>query len=181
MKRQAVSHCLGVMARLALIALVAGFATAQEYRAKVQGLVTDPSQAGIAGAKVALKNVNTGIEAVRETDATGRFLFEFVQPGTYMVSVEATGFSKFIQENITVRTGGDVTVNANLAVGSVAETVTVTADVSSVTFNTSTMTTTVQGSMLNDLPVLARNPFTLALLNPARSEERRVGKECRFR
>ena len=111
MKRQAVSHCLGVMARLALIALVAGFATAQEYRAKVQGLVTDPSQAGIAGAKVALKNVNTGIEAVRETDATGRFLFEFVQPGTYMVSVEATGFSKFIQENITVRTGGDVTVN----------------------------------------------------------------------
>jgi len=40
-------------------------------------------------------------------------------------------------------------------------------EVSTVQFNTSTMTTTVQGSMLKDLPVLARNPFTLALLNPA--------------
>ena len=39
--------------------------------------------------------------------------------------------------------------------------------VSSVEFNTSTMTTTVQGVMLDNLPVLARNPFTLALLNPA--------------
>src|SRR5204862_7681518 len=119
MKRQAVSHCLGVMARLALIALVAGFATAQEYRAKVQGLVADPSQAGIAGAKVALKNVNTGIEAVRETDAPGRLLFEFVQPGPYMVSVEATGLSPSIQQNITLRPGADATVNANRALGPV--------------------------------------------------------------
>jgi len=66
-----------------------------------------------------------------------------------------------------VLTGGDVTVNANLTVGSVAETVNVTEEVSSVQFNTSTMTTTVQGVMLDNLPVLARNPFTLALLNPA--------------
>ena len=83
------------------------------------------------------------------------------------MTVEASGFQKSLQDNITVLTRGDVTVNATLAVGGVAETITVSEEVSTVQFNTSTMTTTVQGSMLKDLPVLARNPFTLALLNPA--------------
>jgi hypothetical protein len=140
---------------------------AQEYRGTVQGIVTDPSQAAVTGARVTLKNINTGVEATRTTDATGRFVFDLVQPGTYTATVEASGFSKFIRENISVLTAGDVTVTAQMAVGGVAESVTVSAEVAAVQFNTSTMTTTVQGTLLKDLPVLARNPFTLALLNPA--------------
>ena len=147
--------------------LFLGTASAQDYRAKVQGIVTDPSQAAITAAKVTLKNVNTGIEAGKLTDSTGRYLFDFVVPGTYTVTVEAAGFQRFLQENVSVLTRGDVTVNAMMTVGGVAETVTVTEEVSTVQFNTSTMTTTVQGSMLKDIPVLARNPYTLALLNPA--------------
>ncbi len=147
--------------------VVTGMASAQEYRARVQGLVTDPSQAAVVGAKVTLKNVNMGIENQKESDATGRYLFDFVQPGSYTVSIEAAGFQKFVQERVAVLTRGDVTVNAQLTVGAVAETVTITAEVATVQFNTSTMTTTVQGNMLRDIPILARNPFTLALLNPA--------------
>ncbi len=152
---------------LALLCLPAGISLAQEYRGRVQGIVTDPSQAAVVGAKVTLRNIATGIEAVRDTDTVGRYLFDFVQPGTYTVAVEHAGFQRFLQENLTVLTRGDVTVNAMLTVGAVAETVNVTEEVAQVQFNTSTMTTTVQGSMLKDLPVLARNPFTLALLNPA--------------
>ncbi|HZT28401.1 MAG TPA: TonB-dependent receptor [Bryobacteraceae bacterium] len=152
---------------LALLGLMAGSAAAQEYRGRVQGIVTDPSQAAVVGAKVALRNMETGVENTRETDSTGHYLFDFVQPGTYSVAVEHSGFQRFLQENITVLTRGDVTVNAMLTVGAVAETVNVTEEVAQVQFNTSTMTTTVQGSMLKDLPVLARNPFTLAMLNPA--------------
>ena len=133
----------------------------------MQGTVTDSSQAAAPGANVTLRNVNTGIETVKETDSAGHYLFDFVQPGTYLTVAGTPGFQKFVQENITVLTGGDVTVNAALTVGSITETVSVTAEVSSVQFNTSTMTTTVQGVMLDNLPVLARNPFTLALLNPA--------------
>ncbi|MGE5647733.1 MAG: TonB-dependent receptor domain-containing protein [Acidobacteriota bacterium] len=155
------------MAVVCLLGVFAGAALGQDYRGKVQGIVTDPSQAAIAAAKVTLKNVNTGIESTRETDATGHYLFDFVQPGTYTIEVSSSGFQKFLQENVTVLTRGDVTVNATLTVGGVAETVNVSEVVSQVEFNTSTMTTTVQGSMLKDLPVLARNPFTLALLNPA--------------
>ncbi|HXI43660.1 MAG TPA: carboxypeptidase-like regulatory domain-containing protein, partial [Bryobacteraceae bacterium] len=167
MQKRVISHCLRVIARLGLIALVAGIATAQEYRGRVQGTVADPSQAAITNATVTLRNVNTGIESTRQVDAAGHYLFDFVQPGTYSIAVQAAGFSRFVQDNVTVLTGGDVTVNATLAVGSVSETVNVTGEVSSVQFNTSTMTTTVQGTMLENLPVLARNPFTLALLNPA--------------
>jgi hypothetical protein len=151
----------------ALLVLLGAAMYGQESRGKVQGTVSDASQAAIAGARVTLKNVNTGVEAVRQSEATGRFVFDLVQPGTYMVTVESAGFNKFIQENIPVVTAGDVTVNAAMTVGNVSESVTVSADVAAVQFNTSTMTTTVQGTMLQDLPVLARNPFTLALLNPA--------------
>lgn len=162
---------LSFVVRVALFVLLACLLTqmvqAQDYRGKVQGIVTDPSQGAVANAKVTLKNINTGIETIRETDATGRYLFDFVQPGVYAVSVEATGFRKFDQDNVTVLTRGDVTVNASLTLPGVAESVNITSEVSSVEFNTSTMTTTVQGAMLKDLPVLARNPFTLALLNPA--------------
>src|SRR5579871_1112406 len=140
---------------------------AQEYRGRVQGIVTDPSHAAVANGHVSLRNVNTGVEVVRDSDAAGHYLFDFVNPGTYSVTVEATGFQRFVQENITVVTGGDVTVNAMLTVGGVNETVNVTEEITQVQFNTSTMTTTVQGAMLENLPVLARNPFTLAMLNPA--------------
>src|SRR5579864_1975788 len=164
MKIGAVPRCIGVVLCLALLVSVA---TAQEYRGRVQGIVADPSQGAVAGATVTLRNVNTGIESVRQTDPTGHYLFDLVQPGTYTVSMQAPGFQRFVQEGVTVLTGGDVTVNATLTVGSVTETVSVTEQVSSVEFNTSSMTTTVQGVMLEDIPVLARNPFTLALLNPA--------------
>ena len=164
MQRQISLFCL---VSLIMTVLSVGIAPAQEYRGRVQGTVTDSSQAAAPDATVTLRNVNTGVDSARQTDAAGHYLFDFVQPGTYSVTVQASGFQKFVQENITVLTGGDVTVNAALTVGSVNETVNVTAEVSSVQFNTSTMTTTVQGVMLDNLPVLARNPFSLALLNPA--------------
>jgi len=149
-----------------LLTVVLG-ANAQEYRARIQGTVTDPSQAAVAGASVTLRNVDTGVESTRQTDAAGHYLFDLVNPGRYSVSVQSSGFQRFVQENVTVLTGGDVSVNAVLSVGAVTETVSVNEVVSTVQFNTSTMTTTVQGTMLENLPVLARNPFTLALLNPA--------------
>ena len=151
----------------AMLVLLAVIATAQDFRGRVQGNVTDPSQAAIVGAKVTLRNVNTGIESTKETDASGFYRFDYVQPGAYTVTVEAAGFNKYIRENITVLTTGDVTVSAPMTVGGVAEAVTVTKAVGTIQFNTSTMTTTAVGVMLRDIPVLARNPFTLALLNPA--------------
>src|SRR5579883_1872165 len=150
-----------------LVTMIALLASGQDYRAKVQGTVTDPTQAVVVGAKVTLTNVNTGISAVKETGPDGHYVFDLVEPGTYSVAVEQTGFSRFVQGDIRVQVRGDVTVNAVLAVGNVSEAVTVAEQISSLQFNTSTMDLTVDRKMLTDLPILARNPFTLALLDPA--------------
>ncbi len=48
----------------------------QEYRAKVQGVILDSSQAAIANATVTLRNINTGVAATRQSNETGRYLFD---------------------------------------------------------------------------------------------------------
>ncbi len=152
---------------LAALLLLAHTLFAQEYRGTVQGVVTDPSDAAIGGAKVTLENVASGVAQNKATDSAGRFLFEFVLPGTYRLTAEATGFNRFVQENIAVLTRGDVTVNVPMKVGAISDSITVHEGVAAVEFNTSTMASTVQGTMLENIPILARDPFTLALLNPA--------------
>ena len=142
-------------------------AYAQEYRGRVQGVVTDVSQAVVVDARVTLTNVRTGVSTARNTDTTGHYLFDMVEPGMYRITVELEGFNRFIQENILVENRGDVTVNAVLQVGSLAETVTVSESPVAVKFNTTTMELTMDNTMVRNLPIVARNPFTLALLNPA--------------
>jgi len=79
------------------LALSVWSAWAQDYRARVQGRVTDPTQAVVVGAKVTLLNVNQGVETVRTTGAMGTYVFDFVDPGTYTLTVEAPGFRTFVQ------------------------------------------------------------------------------------
>jgi hypothetical protein len=152
-----------------LVSLLASLSAlfGQDYRGRVQGVITDPSAAGIANAKITLRNTNTGIEQAKESGATGQYIFDFVEPGTYSISVEASGFGKYVQENIAVGVRGDVTVNVALQVGDLVQTVTVAEAAVALQFNTSSLTQAIDGKMLMELPVLARNPFTLALLNPA--------------
>jgi hypothetical protein len=151
-----------------LVALIACFVqplSAQESRGTIRGEVTDPTHAVVPNAKVTLHNVGTGVELTKQVDASGFYVFDPVIPGTYRVAVESPGFEKFVQENVVVQTASDITVNAILTIGAVTQTVEVTTNVGQVEFNTSTMSDTVQQSFLKDLPVLARNPFTLALLD----------------
>ena len=121
----------------------------------------------MAHAKITLKNMYTGVENVKTTDTAGTYLFDFVLPGTYGVTAEAAGFTKSVREKVEVLTRGDVTVNVSIEVGDLKQTITVAESAVELKFNTSTLAHTVQGTMLDQLPVLARNPFTLALLDPA--------------
>ncbi|MGH9338052.1 MAG: carboxypeptidase regulatory-like domain-containing protein [Acidobacteriota bacterium] len=159
---------LGLTSFLCL--LLTAFSTvamAQEYRGIVQGLVTDSSGAVVPGADVILKNDNTGIEDYKVSNAQGRYYFGHVEPGAYTLTVTLPGFKTFVQENIQMQVRADVTVNAVLSIGEVSETVIVTTAPVAVQFNTSTMDLTVDRKMLTELPVVARNPFTLALLDAA--------------
>ena len=86
--------CVGLI----LGTLCASELVAQDYRAKMQGVVTDSSKAALPGATVTLSNDNTGVETIRTANESGHYIFDFVDPGTYTVSIEMPGFSKFVPE-----------------------------------------------------------------------------------
>ena len=139
-----------------------------QYRGTIRGVVTDPSGSVVPSARVTMTNTETSVAVNQETNASGLYLFNFVQPGTYSISVEKSGFQKYEQSGVNVMATSDVTVNAVLQLGNVSQTVTVSGEAGAhVEFNTSTMKMVIQGANLANLPVLARNPFTLALLDAA--------------
>jgi hypothetical protein len=157
----------GVLFCAALITALVLPAAGQELRGKVQGRILDNSGGVLVGASVTLRNVNTSVELHRLANEAGQYVFDFVSPGTYTLTVEMPGFSSFVQENILVQTRGDITVDAKMQVRTVSETVVVRDSPVSVKFNTSTMELTIDTKMANDLPIVHRNPFLLATLNPA--------------
>ena len=71
---------------IGLLILFSAIGAAQSYRGRVQGIVTDQSQAVIAGATVTLLNVETGVSVVRQSGENGQYLFDLVDPGTYSVT-----------------------------------------------------------------------------------------------
>ena len=147
--------------------LAVNAAWAQDTRGKIQGRVHDASDAVIVGASVTLLNKNTAISVNAQTNANGQYLFDFVIPGTYSLTVEHTGFSKFVAKDILVQTRADVTIDAPLQTGSTKDSITVEASAVAVNFNTSTMGLTIDTKMTNNLPIIHRNPFLLASLNPS--------------
>lgn len=156
-----------VITTLFLLAFVAAISTAQEYRGRVQGTVKDTTDAVIPGANVTLRNINTGITTVRTTSGSGHYIFDLVDPGSYSLTVESTGFSKFAQENIPVAARADITLDATLKTGDVRETVTVAAEASQVQFSTSKLETTVASKISEEIPQIYRSPFVLATLDPS--------------
>jgi len=163
---------LTVRALLALAMAVSGSvwapnAQAQELRGRIGGTVSDVSGAVIPAANITLTNDNTSVAVTAQTGAAGNYLFDFVLPGTYSIRVEVEGFRSFVQQNILVQTRADITVNAAMEVGQVAETVTVEEAPVAVQFSTTTMETTLDTKMSQELPLLNRNPYMLAALDPA--------------
>ena len=139
----------------------------QDYRGTVQGLITDSSSASVPGAQVTLLNVNTGVFRTTLTTPQGDYRFPLVEPGTYKVSAELSGFSKVVAENVRVETSGDVTVNLTLQPGTVSQSVVVTASPVELQLNTSSKSLTITQEQIENLPVLDRSPFKLVLLDPA--------------
>jgi hypothetical protein len=160
-------------APLVIASLFCGSAFAQEFRGVVSGRVTDQSGGVIPSATITLTNTGTNIVSTQTSGATGLYRFDNVDPGTYTLSVEATGFSRYVQQAFEVRSQADITIDANLKTGDVRETVTVEANPVEVEFNSSGLKTTVETRLAEDIARLDRNPLKLTLLNPAALETRR--------
>jgi hypothetical protein len=151
---------------LIAIAFLGGSAMAQTPTGTIQGLVTDKTGAAIQGASITI--IRTATNEARNTvsDSAGRYSVPFVEPGTYTVAVDAKGFRSAKQENILVQVTETRPVDFKLDVGTVSETVQVSADSQSLDSDSSSMGQTIQSSTILELPDNGRNPFDFALLVP---------------
>jgi len=138
---------------LGLMLLAALIGAAQEFRATLQGNVVDPSQAGIPGATVILRNVDTGIERSVPTDETGHYIFQYVMPGRYSLTVQAPGFKTTVRSGITLSLNDNIRLDVELPLGETAETISVVAEVSVVQPQTSSLGSVVNRQIIETLPL----------------------------
>src|SRR5271163_1100658 len=138
----------------------------------VAGTVTDPSGGAIVGATVTLTDTATNIARTDVSNENGRYFFANVVPSKYSVSVSKTGFrvSKLIDQTVSV--GASLTLNVTLEIGSVAETVEVTATNGAElqTLN-ATVGNTVSGDLLQSLASIGRDAMTFVTLQPGVSPD----------
>jgi hypothetical protein len=127
----------------------------------INGTVTDPSGSAVAAAKVTATQAGTSFTRDAAANSDGFFVLPSLAPSVYHLSVTATGF-KTEAEDVTVLADQSLTVNFQLALGSAAESVTVSGTALSVDTTTSTLKTVVEGERINDLPLNGRNVAQLA-------------------
>src|SRR5215831_15010989 len=97
---------------LLAVALAAGTAVAQvSGSGTIQGTVTDPTGAVVAGVSVTATNVETGVQTSRKTTDAGFFVLTPLQPGEYTVTVRTAGFQSLTQEHVQVVGLGTVGLN----------------------------------------------------------------------
>src|SRR5262245_7120684 len=95
--------------------------------ATLTGTVTDSTGAVVAGAQVTAVNLATNFETTTETNSEGIYRITFLRPGDYRVRITASGFKSFVRENIELRVGATLPINAVMEVGALAESVQVSA------------------------------------------------------
>ena len=131
--------------------------SAQVVGATLSGTVTDASGSKMAGVDLVITNVGTGIATDTTTKGEGTFVVPNLQPGNYEVSASAKGFSTLLRKGITLTVGQEQILNLSLQVGSVSETVTVTAEAPTVNLANATISGVIEQKTVAELPLNGRS------------------------
>lgn len=128
-------------------------ANAQLTTATLTGTVTDSSGAAIAGAAVKLDNVNRGTSRTSSTDAGGRFSFDFVQVGSYRLTVTQTGFETGIRSALDLVSGQVLDLPIQLAIQQQSQSVEVQANAAALDLTEAQQVATLNDTFVHELPV----------------------------
>lgn len=161
-------------ALVAVICLVPAFS--QSDRGTLTGTVTDPTGAVVMGAEVVAVNSQSGAVHKTVTTGTGNFTLPSLPAGGYEVSIEASGFKRYVQKGITIQVAQTARLDATLALGTSAESITITADATLLKTESAEQSTTVNGNSINSLPInfggggqgvgAIRDPLAFIALSP---------------
>ncbi|HEV2761751.1 MAG TPA: TonB-dependent receptor, partial [Pyrinomonadaceae bacterium] len=148
-----------------LLFLLAPTAAAQ-FRASVQGTVTDAAGAVVPEANVTLTSLETGRAQTTTTSDEGFYRFSGLAPGRYSLSVEKTGFRRGTVESLTVNAEDTQGADVVLTTGEVAETVTVVAAQTALETENANISRPITTEEVRRLPQFGRDPYELARLTP---------------
>lgn len=156
----------GFLAPLCLLLMAAFALPGQTFYGSVVGSVTDSTSAAVPGASVTITNTGTSERRVAETDARGSYQFVNLVPGVYRIEIERTGFQRAVRAEVQVQVQAAVRVDATLQVGSITETVDVTAASPILQTETASLSHVVEGRTVQDMPLNGRNVLNLVELVP---------------
>jgi hypothetical protein len=139
-------------------------AGAQRYLGAIQGEVTDPTGAKVPGVTVVAEESATHFKTQGASNAAGIYTFPSLNPGTYSITVTATGFRAESVTSVVLTAGQLQNVDVKLTVGTATESVEVIADNSLIDTGSANIATTLSTQEVTDLPNLGRNPFVQANL-----------------
>ena len=162
-------------------------AFAQNDRGTITGTVSDPQGAFVPGARLTLKNSETGAVYDTVSTATGNYTLPSLPAGHYDLTVAAPGFTQFLQRGIEVQVAQTARIDVFLKIGSSTEIVTVQADASLLRTENAEQSQTVNGDRIGMLPLTlggnnlygARNPLAGLTLAPGTSQV--TGTNFQFR
>ncbi len=155
-----------------LIAATADVAVvrAQVVNATLTGIVTDPTGATVAGAKVTAINAGTNLSHDAVSDSSGTYTIPSLTPGEYRLEVEQPGFKKIVLSGIVLQVAQEARVNVPLQVGQVSESVTVASAAPLVNSENATVGSVISEKRVLDMPLNGRNFMQLTLLTGGISE-----------
>lgn len=163
-----------ILSRIFLASLtvfIAGFlqaftANAQDFRATLQGQVTDSTGAVLPGSQVVLTNVNTNETSRTQTNSDGNYVVRLLQPGRYKMSIGHSGFRTFIRQDVVLEINEVAVINAALSVGSSTAEVVVTSDLPLLDAGNADRGQVLDTQQVSQLPLIGQNPIVLATLSP---------------
>ena len=153
------------VAALSLFSLTA-LLHAQSTSASLTGRVTDPSNAVIASAQVAAIGADTNARLTALTDASGEYHLANLAPGAYRIEIEKPGFKKLVKTDVALHVQDALAIDFEMALGDVSETINVAAGAPLVNTESGTVSTVVDRTFVENLPLNGRSFQTLMLLTP---------------
>jgi hypothetical protein len=151
---------------LTLFTILAPPALSQSTSGRILGRVADPTGAVLAGVKITLTNQATGVSRSGQTNTSGDYNFVEVQPGTYTLTFEMSGFKRNVQKDLIVDVNQVVTLNSTLQIGQTQEVVEVTSQAPQVDTTSTQLGAVINDRSVNELPLNTRDTYQFLQLQP---------------